>query len=188
MLCQPQNSFTSPWKTAPAVEVKEEHPTDRAVASLAVEKENSGLLNHPFTVRTVTATASLSTTARGGQTTVWFAWVPAGSGQNSITDLSPGVGPGTKFLAMIRCSLSPYQEAIRLSALIELQRGVHNAAVAMRAPNRQKAGIDATDAYQEAVAMLSHAQVPMSDSMVRDEIIYLRQLLHQIAQQFDRAA
>ena len=58
----------------------------------------------------------------------------------------------------------------------------------MRPPNRQKAAIDATDAYQEAVAMLSHAQVPMSDSMVQDEIICLRQLLHQIAQQFDQAA
>ena len=84
--------------------------------------------------------------------------------------------------------LSPYQEAIRLSALIELQRGIHGAAVAMRAPNRQKAAIDATDAYQEAVAMLTHAQVSMADSMVHVEIIYLQQLLSQIAQQVDRAA
>jgi len=84
--------------------------------------------------------------------------------------------------------LSPYQEAIRLSALIELHRGVHSAAVAMTVPNRQKAAIDATDAYQEAVAMLTHAQVSMADSMVHDEIVYLRQLLHQIDQQVDQAA
>ena len=51
-----------------------------------------------------------------------------------------------------------------------------------------EAAIEATDAYQEAVAMLTHAQVSMADSMVHVEIISLQQLLSQIAQQVDRAA
>jgi len=60
--------------------------TDRAAANLAMEKENSGLLNRPFTVLAVEATASQNRTACGRQTTAWFAWVLGGSGPNSFTD------------------------------------------------------------------------------------------------------
>jgi hypothetical protein len=53
---------------------------------LAAAKENSGLLNRPFTVHAAAAMASPNATTRGLQTGVWFAWVRAGSGQNFITD------------------------------------------------------------------------------------------------------
>lgn len=85
--------------------------------------------------------------------------------------------------------LSSYQEAIRLSASIELRRGIHSAYLVIREPERQKAiTFDAKAAYHEALAMLTQAKVPISDSMVHDEIVHLRELLQEVESQFDQAA
>ncbi len=86
-------------------------------------------------------------------------------------------------------TLTPYQEAIRLAASIELERGIHSAWVAIREPERQKASTyDAQIAYQEALSTLSHSNIPISDSMVLDKITHLRQLLQRVGPQFDEAA
>ena len=84
--------------------------------------------------------------------------------------------------------LNPYQEAIRLSALIELQRGIHSAYVGIKDTERSKAANHAATAYQDALAMLTHAKIPLSDTMVHNEITHLGQLLQQLEPQFNHAA
>ena len=85
--------------------------------------------------------------------------------------------------------LSPYQEAIRLSTSIELQKAIQSAHVKIwKDPTSQIPSREAKRAYWGAVETLLSANIPLSDDMVHDDLQSLKKLSLQLETETDQAA
>ena len=88
-------------------------------------------------------------------------------------------------------NLTPYQEAIRLAASIDLRNAINSAGLKIwKDPNLRDPtlSLEAKSAYWSAVTTLSSAKVPLSDNMVHADLEFLMKLSHPVKSRLRPAA